>query len=189
MRGCFLFLLFALCCGTCQATKVACQLRAAKESDVDTLYQLISELAVYEGKDLKTLPLTRENVQKFGFGENPYFTVELAEVDEKVVGYALYYYTFSANQGFPLLYVEDLYVQEPYRGQGIGSALLKKLAHFAKEKNCCRLEWHVFDWNEPAIHFYESIGAKLRRDLLLVRLEKEALNSFLTEGNCAFSVK
>ena len=78
------------------------------------MYELIRELALYEGKDITTLPLTKENLRRFGFSENPHFRTEFAECEDKVVGYALYYYAFSANQGFPILYLEDLYVKPDF---------------------------------------------------------------------------
>ena len=75
--------------------------RPAKIGEDDVLYELILELAHYEGKDIATLPLTKENLRRFGFSENPHFCTEFAECEDKVVGYALYYYAFSANQGYP----------------------------------------------------------------------------------------
>lgn len=150
--------------------------RPAKKEDIHVLYDLICELAVFEGKDLASLPLTKENLYERGFGESPYFFVEVAELENKVVGYALYFYGFSAHQGSPFLYVDDLYVKEKYRGQGIGTRLLKQLACYAKQQHCCRLEWHVFDWNESGIAFYEKLDADLRKDLILVRLEKDPMD-------------
>lgn len=149
--------------------------RPAKMGDEDLLYGLIRELALYEGKDINTLPLTKENLHRFGFGEHPLFCTELAECEDQVVGYVLYYYAFSANQGLPILYVEDLYVKPEYRGMGIGSQFFKQLARYAIQKDCCRMEWHVFSWNDTAISFYQKLGGVLRNDLIQVRLEKAAL--------------
>jgi L-amino acid N-acyltransferase YncA len=149
--------------------------RPAKIGEEDVLYELIRELALYEGKDITTLPLTKENLRRFGFGMNPHFCTEFAECEDKVVGYALYYYAFSANQGRPILYLEDLYVKPEYRGLGIGSQFLKQLAKYATQNDCCRLEWHVFSWNDSAIGFYQKLGGVLRNDLIQVRLEKDAL--------------
>lgn len=149
--------------------------RPAKTGEENILYELIRELAQYEGKDITTLPLTKENLRRFGFSENPHFRTEFAECEDKVVGYALYYYAFSANQGLPILYLEDLYVKPEYRGIGIGSQFLKQLAKYATQNDCCRLEWHVFSWNDSAISFYQKLGGVLRNDLIQVRLEKDAL--------------
>lgn len=155
-------------------------IRPAKIGEEEILYHLIRELAQYEGKNIDTLPLTKEKIQSFGFSDKAYFQVEFAESNEQIVGYALYYYGFSANLGHPILYLEDLYVKPEYRGQGIGSQLLKQMAKYALQKDCCRLEWHVFSWNDSAIRFYQKIGGVLKEDLIQVRLEKEGLQK-LTE--------
>lgn len=149
-------------------------LRPAEPTDVDTLYELICELALFEGKDLDALPVTKEHLLQHGFGSSPCYQVELAENAKGVVGYALYSYVYSAHQGTPFIYIDDLYVRPEERGQGIGSALLKRLAEHAKEQGCCRMEWHVFDWNDAAIAFYENLGGHLRNDFRLIRMEKEA---------------
>ncbi|MCI5052036.1 MAG: GNAT family N-acetyltransferase [Simkaniaceae bacterium] len=156
------------------STASAFTTRPATENDVDVVYDLICELAQFEGKNPNNLPLTKENLLHYGFGEHPYYCIELAEKEGRVVGYALYSYGFSGHQGKPFLYLDDLYVQPSERGQGIGSALLKQLATQAKSLGCCRLEWLAFDWNDRAIEYYEKLGGKLRRDLLLIRTEKEA---------------
>lgn len=150
-------------------------IRPAKSGEEAILFELILELAEYEGKDIAALPINIESLKTFGFGDKAYFYTEFAEVDEKIVGYALYYYGFSANQGFPILYLEDLYVKPDYRDLGIGTRFLKRLAQYALQKNCCRLEWHVFSWNREAIAFYKKIGGMLKEDLIQVRLEKEQL--------------
>lgn len=148
--------------------------RPALVEDVDVIYEFICDLAAYEGKDLAALPVTKENLKKYGFGKTPYYHVELAENRNGIVGYALYSYGFSGHQGTPFLYVDDLYVKPSERGQGIGTGLLNRLARYAKEVSCCRMEWLAFDWNESAISFYENLGGNLRKDLLLIRMEKEA---------------
>ena len=150
------------------------RMRPAKVEDLDALYELICDLAVFEGKDLATLPVNKDNLKKYGFGVAPCFHVEFAENQKGIVGYALYSYVYSGHQGTPFLYVDDLYVKPAERGQGIGSGLLKQLACYAQEVGCCRMEWHVFDWNESAISFYENLGGNLRKDLMLIRMEKNA---------------
>jgi ribosomal protein S18 acetylase RimI-like enzyme len=163
-------------CEAAMSETLSYTIRPAAIEDVDQVYQLICDLAVYEGKDLATLPCKKANLQKYLFGKNAYGSIELAEAGDAIVGYALYYYGFSGHQGMPLLYIDDIYVKEENRGHGVGTALLKRLASLAKEHECCRLEWHVFDWNERAIDFYQKIGGKLRKDLLQIRLEKEAMH-------------
>lgn len=106
-------------------------LRALKPGEENALYAMICELAAFEGKDVSSLPLTPENLQRFGFGAKPFFHTQAALVDDKPVGYASYCYTFSAHQGYPVLYLEDLYVAPEYRRKGIGKAILSKLAQYA----------------------------------------------------------
>ncbi|MBS0624472.1 MAG: GNAT family N-acetyltransferase [Verrucomicrobia bacterium] len=144
-------------------------IRPAEPKDVDTLFELICELATFEGNPFPFV--TKENLAWYGFGPSPRFQAELAETERGAVGYALYSYGFSANKGTPFLYIDDLYVKESERGQGIGKALLDRLAELALENGCCRMEWHAFDWNEKAIDFYQHLGGALRKDLLLIRMD------------------
>lgn len=150
-------------------------IRPAETGEEGVLYTLIRELAEYERKNLKTLPLREENLKKF----KNFYKVEFAESEGQVVGYALYVFSFSSNQGYPVLYLDDLYVKEAFRGRGIGKALIGKLAQHALDNDCCRMEWQVFSWNEEAISFYDRIGAEINKAVLPVRFEKRALQKFL----------
>lgn len=156
-------------------TKHTLKLRPATADDRDLIYSLICELAVYEKRDLSKLPLTKKNLERFGFGDHPYFLVELAEMAGVAVGYALYFYTFSANQGYPVLYLEDLYVRKAHRQNKIGAKLLEKLSIYAKEHSCCRMEWYVLRWNQSAIDFYLKMGAILKDDYLKFHLEPKGV--------------
>ncbi|MES2272817.1 MAG: GNAT family N-acetyltransferase [Chlamydiota bacterium] len=153
-------------------------IRPAEELEIPKLYQLICELASSEGQNAS---LTQENLRLFGFGEKPIFFTEVAEVDGQIVGYALYFFTFSPSQGWPSLYLKDLYVKPEYQNRGIGTRLLKQLAHYAQERQCCRMEWLVSDWNERAIAFYQKFGAKLKNSLIPVRLGKDAIDRLASE--------
>lgn len=146
-------------------------IREASPKDVGALVTMVRELAAYENKKPEDVLLTSDKVLQHAFGKEKYFQVILAERDKKPVAYALYFFSYSAYKGAPVLYIEDLYVAEAYRHQGIGTALLSHLKNLSKEKECCRMEWHVFDWNKSAIQFYKSSGAILRPDLIQVRLE------------------
>ena len=145
-------------------------LRAAKPGEEKKLYELILELASFEGKNLDLLPLTEGRLKKYGFSKNPIFSTEFAEYNDEIIGYALYYFTFTATEGSPILYLEDLYVKPQFRKSGIGYKIIKKLSHYAKENGCCRMEWHVHNWNESAMRFYEKLGAKPAKDLIQMRL-------------------
>jgi len=90
-------------------------------------------------------------------------------------GFALYFFNYSTFLAKPGLYLEDLYVHPEFRGQGIGKALLLHLAKLANQLGCGRMEWSVLDWNQPAIDFYESIGAERKTDWTICRLTGPAL--------------
>jgi len=91
------------------------------------------------------------------------------------VGFALYYFTYSTFMGRPTLYLEDLFVVPRERGRGTGTALLRRLARVAMRRHCGRMEWTVLDWNRPSIRFYRALGARLRREWILVRLTGDSL--------------
>ncbi|MCK4406851.1 MAG: GNAT family N-acetyltransferase [Bacteroidales bacterium] len=107
--------------------------------------------------------------------------MHFARINEKPVGFAVYFYNYSTWLGKNGLYLEDLYVSPKYRGKGAGKMLLKHLAKIAVSKDCGRFELSVLDWNEPAMKFYESFGAKPQSEWLVYRLEGEALRDF-TKG-------
>jgi len=158
-------------------------IRPARKGEEEILYRLITELADFEENSASLRFLKKENLSRWGFQKDPIFHTEFVEVNGEVVGYALYYYGFTSNLGFPILYVEDLYVKPDFRGQGLGKGLLKRLARYAQERECIRMVWHVFDWNDPALAFYHSLGAGPREDLKQVRLEKEPMTALAEESD------
>ena len=144
-------------------------IRAARRDDVPELLRLIRELARYEKLEhmaAGTEPLLADAL----FGERPAAEALIAEHAGQAAGFALFFTTFSTFLCKPGLYLEDIFVEPAHRGLGIGKALLARLAGLALERGCGRLEWRVLDWNEPSIRFYESLGAKLMREWLLVRM-------------------
>jgi GNAT superfamily N-acetyltransferase len=151
-------------------------LRPAIVDDVPVIRALIRELAEYE-RELESAVATEEDLRRDGFGEAPRFHTVLALWDGEAVGFALYFFNYSTWQGRPGLYLEDLFVRAEQRGRGIGTALLRRLAQIAVEENCGRMVWQVLHWNEPAIHFYESLGAHVHREWLTARVDGAALAS------------
>ena len=97
------------------------------------------------------------------------------------IGFALYFYNFSTWLGRHGLYLEDLYVTPEHRGKGAGKALLKHLARIAVAEGCGRFEWSVLDWNQPAIDFYESMGAKPQSEWVGYRLTGDALRALASQ--------
>ncbi|KTD42721.1 GNAT family N-acetyltransferase [Legionella parisiensis] len=149
--------------------------RIAKKKDKAEILGLIKKLAEIERKKPEEIHLTLEKIESHGFGRNKYFYVLLAEYKKKPAGYALYFFSYSASEAAPILYIEDLFVDEPYRSFGLGTGLLTYLARVAIEKECCRLEGHAFTWDKKTIEFFELIGAHPRTDLLQFRLSGEPL--------------
>jgi len=146
-------------------------IRAATPADVPELLRLIRELAEYE-KLADMAVGTPQMLHEALFGARPAAEAMVAERGGRAVGFALYFTTFSTFLCKPGLYLEDLFVEPAHRGAGIGKALLRRLAALAAERGCGRLEWRVLDWNEPSIRFYESLGASLMKEWILVRMTR-----------------
>ena len=155
-------------------------LRQARMEDVDLILELIRGLAEFE-KLSHQVQVTREQLQSTLFGARPAAEVVLAFDGENVVGFAVFFANFSTFLGKPGLYLEDLYVQPAHRGQGFGKLLLAFLARKAVDMNCTRVEWSVLDWNQPAIDFYRSIGARPMDGWTVQRLDGERLAGFAKE--------
>jgi GNAT superfamily N-acetyltransferase len=152
------------------------QIRPAQPADVPAIFSLIQALAAYECLT-DHVSGSFEQLQEHLFGSRVSAEVLLAEVPEETapVGFALFFQNYSTFLTQPGLYLEDLFVQPAYRGRGIGRAFLVKLANLAVERNYGRLEWAVLDWNEPAITFYQRMGAKSLPEWILNRVTGEDL--------------
>ena len=150
-------------------------IRPAKIDDVPEIFVLIKELADYE-RLLNEVVASEELLEETLFGENSNIEILLAFNENHVLGFALYFRTFSTFLGRPGIYLEDLYVRDFARGQGIGGALLRMIARFTLEIGGGRLEWSVLDWNEPAISFYKKMGAVPLDEWTTFRMTGEKLN-------------
>ena len=133
-------------------------IRLAGVDDVSEIFVLIKELADYE-RLLDQVIATEELLEETLFGENSNVEVLLAYDENHILGFALYFRTFSTFLGRPGIYLEDLFVREFARGKGIGEALLRRIAMSTLEMGGGRLEWSVLDWNQTAISFYKKMGA------------------------------
>lgn len=150
-------------------------LEIATEQDTPLIFSFIKELAEYERLAHEVIA-TEEIIKETLFGKRAYAEVVIARWDSKPVGYALFFHSFSTFLGRPGIYLEDLFVRPSMRGKGIGKALLVYLAQLAKERKCGRLEWAVLNWNESAINFYKSLGAKPMNEWTVYRLIGETLD-------------
>ncbi|MEU4729153.1 GNAT family N-acetyltransferase [Streptomyces sp. NPDC023588] len=134
-------------------------IRSAVVTDVPVLHAMIRELAEYE-KVPHEARATEEQLREALFGERPAVFAHVARAqDGEVVGFAMWFLSFSTWRGVHGIYLEDLYVRPGVRGAGHGKALLRELARLCVERGYERLEWSVLDWNAPAIDFYRSVGA------------------------------
>ena len=155
-------------------------LRAATSSDVPDILRLVRGLADYE-RLLHEVVATEAEFHTALFAAPTRALATLAIVDDRAVGMALWYYTFSTFTGRPDMFLEDLFVEPAYRGRRIGLALLRHLARRAITEQCRRVEWRVLNWNQPSIDFYQSIGAQAMQDWHVRQLSGAALTA-LAEG-------
>jgi len=150
------------------------QIRAAGVEDVPIILQLIRDLATYE-RAPNEVTATEEQLVDVLFGERAAAEVLLAFEGKSPVGFAVYFYNFSTWLARPGLYLEDLFVKPEKRGKGYGRALLVELAKIARDRGCGRMEWAVLNWNEPAIKFYRTLGAKPMDEWTVFRLTRDEI--------------
>ena len=149
-------------------------LRAAVPSDVPALVGLIGELAAYE-REPDAVEVDAAMLTDALFAEAPVVFATVADDGGAVVGTAIHFRNFSTWTGRVGIYLEDLYVRPGHRGRGIGRALLAHLARTAWDRGYARVDWSVLDWNEPALAFYRSIGARPMTGWTGYRLDGDAL--------------
>ena len=161
-------------------TSVASTLRDTMLADIPALHRLMREFATYEKLEHR-FKITETDLHTALFGVKPVLESMLADVDGVTVGFALWYFTFGSFSGRYSLFVEDIFVQQDFRGRGIGLALFRHMARIALERQCIDMSWTVLDWNTPAIEFYRRIGAKPPRGWIPQQLRGDALAA-LAEG-------
>ena len=149
-------------------------IRRARREDTHVIVDLIRGLAEYE-RLAHEVETTEERMAAALFGEAPRVFCDLVEVNGEIAGFALWFYTFSTFVGRHGIFLEDLFVRPEFRGRGFGKALLQNLAHRCVDEGLGRFEWSVLDWNEPAIQFYRSHGARFLDGWTMCRVEGESL--------------
>jgi GNAT superfamily N-acetyltransferase len=149
-------------------------IRAARAQDVVTLLSMFGELAEYEHLQHE-LQASEQRLREALFGRRPAAAALIAERRSEAVGYALFFPTFSSFLTTTGIWLEDLFVRPADRGSGVGRALLSAVAARVREQGGGRLEWAALDWNEPALGFYERLGARTMGQWITHRLDGEAL--------------
>jgi len=161
---------------------VALRIRNATPADVTLILSFIRELAEYE-KLVHEVVATEADLRESLFGAHPAAECLIVESSGKPGGFALFFHNFSTFLGKPGLYLEDLYVKPELRGQGVGRRLLAHLARLAVSRGCERFEWAVLDWNEPAIRFYQGLGARMLEEWRINRVTGDALAKLAAEAD------
>lgn len=158
------------------------RIEPATECDVQVILKFIRGLAEYE-KLSHEVVATEASLRESLFGPRPTAEVVIGSAGREPAGFAVFFHNYSTFLGRPGLYVEDLFVAPEWRGRGLGRRLLAYVADLAVKRGCGRLEWAVLDWNEPAIRFYKSLGARPMEEWTVYRLTGDALERLATEGH------
>ena len=154
-------------------------IRKGTPKDMPEVLALITELAIFE-KEPTAVVVTVEDLIRDGFSENPLFYTFVAEVQNEIIGVALYYFRFSTWKG-KTIHLEDLIVKEKNRGTGAGFALYTEIIKQGKKDNVRRIEWNVLDWNTPAIAFYKKSGATVLNDWRVVHMDEKGIETFISK--------
>jgi GNAT superfamily N-acetyltransferase len=160
---------------------MALRIERATAQDIPAIVRLVRRLAEYE-KLARAVVSTEDDFRKALFGPQRNVEALMAFAEDAPVGFALYFYNFSTFLGKRGIYLEDLFVEPEYRGQGIGNALLRRLARIGKEEDCGRTEWSVLTWNQPSIDFYHRLGAVTLEDWRTFRLTGAAFDRLAEHG-------
>lgn len=153
------------------------KIREGKKADMPSVLKLVQELAHFE-KEPDAVIVTVEDLENDGFGNAPLFKTFVAELDNEIVGMALFYPRYSTWKG-PTIHLEDLIVTKSKRGLNIGRALYNKVIEYGYEKGVKRIEWVVLDWNTPAIKFYKKTGAEVLVDWNTAQIDEEGIKAYL----------
>ena len=152
-------------------------IRKAEKKDSLSILNLIKELALFE-KEPESVKLKLSDIENHGFGTKPLFECIVAEINERIIGMAIYYPRYSTWNG-PTIHLEDLIVSEQYKGKGIGTQLYSNFIKMAFNSGVKRVEWNVLDWNSPAINFYKKSGAKVLDDWRSVQMHRSEMKKYL----------
>jgi GNAT superfamily N-acetyltransferase len=149
------------------------EIRPAREADVEQLFALIADLASYE--KLSDAVRGDPEVLRRSLFEQRAAEALMVELDGEAIGYAIFFTTFSTFECRSGIWLEDVYVRPEHRRGGIGLAVMERLAALALERGHVRLEWCALDWNEPALRFYDKLGARRLDDWRMLRLERDGI--------------
>jgi len=150
-------------------------IRKGVKEDLPGVLALVKELAIYE-KAPNEVTNTLEMMEEDGFGKQPVFEFYVAENIGKIIGIALYYYSYSTWKG-KCIHLDDIVIKEDQRRKGIGKLLFDKVVEVAKEENVKRLTWVVLEWNKPAIEFYKTYNPVFDSEWINCKFTEEQLRA------------
>lgn len=131
--------------------------RKAEKNDMPEIQKLIKGLAAYE-KRPQDMTASQDDLCYWIF-EKKIATALIAEYNEEIIGYAIYYPIFGSFAAQAGVHLEDMFLNEKYRHCGLGRQLFSKIEEFVKQEGYSNIEWSCLDWNTPSIRFYHKIGA------------------------------
>ena len=149
-------------------------IRTARINDVPDILAMIRELAAFENLE-DDLEVTAISLREALFGAHPAAIAIVASAGGEPAGYAIYYHTFSSFVGRPGIFLDDLYVRPAFRRNGLGRALLERVAKIGAQRNCGRFEWVALRWNENALRFYKKLGARVLDQWVMLRMGDHCL--------------
>ena len=161
--------------------KPTIDIKPAVEADVPVILSFIRALAEYE-KLSHLCVATEEGLRRTLFGPRPYAEALVARIGGTPVGHAIFFHNYSTFLSAPGIYIEDIFVLPEHRGAGAGKALLREVARIARDRQCARVEWAVLDWNQPAIDFYQRMGADVMPDWRICRITGRAIDKIADGG-------
>ena len=153
--------------------KTYIKFRYATREDIDLVYTFIKKLADYEGMP-EAVKASKEMIEEWMF-ERKSAEVVFAVLNDKEIGFSLFYESFAAYVGKGGIFIDDLYIEPEYRGKGYGKQLLRKMAEIALERECGRLEWLCLRENAPSIEFYKKMGAHMTDECVVFRVTGDDL--------------
>jgi len=154
-------------------------IRKGTVEDAPVIFSLITELALFENEP-EAVDITLQDLVQDGFGACPLFEVFVAELEDTVVGMALFYHRYSTWKG-RTIHLEDLIVKEEHRGKGLGRLLYDEVLKYAQQQKVRRVEWCVLDWNIPAIDFYKGSGAEVLDCWRVVQISEGPLHQYVNK--------
>lgn len=144
---------------------------AVSERDFEPLIELFKEFAAFEKLSDKMI----NTVERMQAEKDLFKGFVVRNDNDEIIGYTIFFFAYFTWSG-KTLYMDDLYIKEPYRQNGIGTKLIRKVMEYGRAENCLKMRWQVSNWNHPAINFYESLGGVINKTEMNCDLELQSVD-------------